>query len=121
MDEPTYTVFVRVPIPRRDFVDPPPVSCCDMRALSLADMLTAAIVQVNWDSSKDDALWKILSGAAQTEIDCKLLIPIYRPESANALQGMRCTSVRRPGHITANHPHAEPTASTFPSTSFSRK
>ncbi|KAL6857773.1 hypothetical protein ACO1O0_005216 [Amphichorda felina] len=48
MDEPTYTVFVRVPIPRGDFVDPPPV---------------------NWDSSKDDALWKILSGATQTEID----------------------------------------------------
>jgi hypothetical protein len=25
MAEPTYTVFVRVPIPRGDFVDPPPV------------------------------------------------------------------------------------------------
>lgn len=28
---------------------------------------------MHWDSSKDEALWKILSGAAQTEIDCKLL------------------------------------------------
>ncbi|PHH91676.1 hypothetical protein CDD83_10761 [Cordyceps sp. RAO-2017] len=43
-----YTIFVRVPIPRGSFVDPPPV---------------------HWDSSKDDALWKILSGAAQTDID----------------------------------------------------
>ncbi|KAK8929341.1 Autophagy-related protein 29 [Metarhizium anisopliae] len=49
MSQPKYTVFVRVPIPRGDFVDPPPV---------------------HWDSSKDEALWKILSGATQTEIDC---------------------------------------------------
>ncbi|KAI9172347.1 Autophagy-related protein [Paramyrothecium foliicola] len=48
MAEPSYTIFVRVPIPRGDFVDPP---------------------LVNWDSAKDNALWKILSGAAQTEID----------------------------------------------------
>ncbi|KAM5358333.1 hypothetical protein ACJZ2D_015374 [Fusarium nematophilum] len=48
MAEPTYTVFVRVPMARGDFVDPPPV---------------------NWDSNKDEALWKILSGAAKTEID----------------------------------------------------
>ncbi|CAM1506303.1 Fc.00g059440.m01.CDS01 [Cosmosporella sp. VM-42] len=48
MAEPTYTVFIRVPMPRGDFVDPPPV---------------------NWDSRKDEALWKILSGAAKTEID----------------------------------------------------
>ncbi|KAK0392857.1 hypothetical protein NLU13_2351 [Sarocladium strictum] len=46
--DPKYTVYIRVPIPRGDFVDPPPV---------------------DWDSTKDEALWKILSGAAQTEID----------------------------------------------------
>ncbi|KAH8180155.1 multidomain presynaptic cytomatrix related protein [Sarocladium implicatum] len=46
--DPKYTVFIRVPIPRGDFVDPPPV---------------------DWDSTKDEALWRILSGAAQTEID----------------------------------------------------
>ncbi|PTD01766.1 hypothetical protein FCULG_00010373 [Fusarium culmorum] len=50
MAEPTYTVFVRVPMPRGDFVDPPPV---------------------NWDLVKDEALWKILSGAAERQIDCK--------------------------------------------------
>ncbi|KAH7126290.1 hypothetical protein B0J13DRAFT_565198 [Dactylonectria estremocensis] len=48
MADPTYTVFIRVPMPRGDFVDPPPV---------------------NWGSNKDEALWKILSGAAKTEID----------------------------------------------------
>ncbi|CAG1995919.1 unnamed protein product [Fusarium graminearum] len=48
MAEPTYTVFVRVPMPRGDFVDPPPV---------------------NWDLVKDEALWKILSGAAERQID----------------------------------------------------
>ncbi|WZH41800.1 Autophagy-related protein 29 [Fusarium acuminatum] len=50
MSEPTYTVFVRVPIPRGDFVDPPPV---------------------NWDAVKDEALWKFLSGAGKKQIDCK--------------------------------------------------
>ncbi|KAI0130222.1 hypothetical protein BJ170DRAFT_619232 [Xylariales sp. AK1849] len=46
--EPTYTVFIRLPFPRGDFVDPPPV---------------------NWDSSKDEALWNIVSEVAKTEID----------------------------------------------------
>ncbi|KAI0201709.1 hypothetical protein F4808DRAFT_423537 [Astrocystis sublimbata] len=46
--EPTYTVFVRLPFPRGDFVDPPPV---------------------NWESSKDEALWSIVSKLSKTEID----------------------------------------------------
>ncbi|KAI0534057.1 hypothetical protein GGR58DRAFT_484213 [Xylaria digitata] len=46
--EPTYTVFIRLPFPRRDFVDPPPV---------------------NWESSKDEALWSIVSKLSKTEID----------------------------------------------------
>ncbi|KAJ6446898.1 mitochondrial import receptor subunit or translocase domain-containing protein [Purpureocillium lavendulum] len=48
MADPVYTVLIRVPIPRGDFVDPPPV---------------------HWDTTKDDALWKILSGAGQDDID----------------------------------------------------
>ncbi|KAK2015717.1 hypothetical protein LZ32DRAFT_656134 [Colletotrichum eremochloae] len=48
MTDPTYTVFVRLPILRGDFTDPLPV---------------------NWDSTKDDVLWNILSNAAKTEID----------------------------------------------------
>ncbi|KAI1734795.1 hypothetical protein F4680DRAFT_329915 [Xylaria scruposa] len=47
--EPTYTVFVRLPFPRGDFVDPPPV---------------------NWEPSKDEALWSIVSKLSKTEIDC---------------------------------------------------
>ncbi|KAK1995817.1 hypothetical protein LX36DRAFT_659226 [Colletotrichum falcatum] len=52
MTDPTYTVFVRLPILRGDFTDPLPVS---------------------WDSTKDDVLWNILSNAAKTEIDWKEL------------------------------------------------
>ncbi|KAG5973506.1 hypothetical protein E4U55_000484 [Claviceps digitariae] len=48
MSQPEYIVYIRVPIPRGDFVDPPPV---------------------HWDSTKDEALWKILSDAAQKQID----------------------------------------------------
>ncbi|KAI0805401.1 hypothetical protein GGR55DRAFT_654968 [Xylaria sp. FL0064] len=46
--EPTYTVFIRLPFPRGDFVDPLPV---------------------NWDPSKDEALWGIISKLSKTEID----------------------------------------------------
>lgn len=46
--EPTYTVFIRLPFPRGDFIDPPPV---------------------NWDAAKDEALWNILSGVSKGEID----------------------------------------------------
>ncbi|KAG5949162.1 hypothetical protein E4U53_006017 [Claviceps sorghi] len=48
MSQPEYIVYIRVPMPRGDFVDPPPV---------------------HWDSTKDEALWKILSDAAQKQID----------------------------------------------------
>ncbi|KAM9883262.1 hypothetical protein VDGL01_02535 [Verticillium dahliae] len=50
MAEPTFTVYIRLPISRGEFVDPPPI---------------------HWDAVKDDELWSIISGAAQTEIDCK--------------------------------------------------
>ncbi|KAI1392368.1 uncharacterized protein F4822DRAFT_425577 [Hypoxylon trugodes] len=46
--EPTFTVFVRLPFPRGDFIDPPPS---------------------NWDSSKDEALWSIISRLSGTEVD----------------------------------------------------
>ncbi|MCJ1473488.1 hypothetical protein MMC13_002139 [Lambiella insularis] len=52
-DEVHYTVFVRVPFPRDDFVDPP---------------------AVQWNASKDQALWKILSSSSRdTEIDWNIL------------------------------------------------
>ncbi|KAK3500883.1 hypothetical protein B0T13DRAFT_466686 [Neurospora crassa] len=46
--EPRYHVYVRLPFNRGDFVDPPPVS---------------------WDDRKSEALWTIISGVSQTEID----------------------------------------------------
>ncbi|KAI0883693.1 uncharacterized protein GGS22DRAFT_189660 [Annulohypoxylon maeteangense] len=46
--EPAYTVFVRLPFPRGDFIDPPPA---------------------NWDSTKDEELWNIISRPSKTEID----------------------------------------------------
>ncbi|KAI9651987.1 MAG: hypothetical protein M1831_007279 [Alyxoria varia] len=52
-DDVHYTVFIRVPLFRRDFVDPP---------------------LVDWDASKDKALWKILSrNPRSADIDWKAL------------------------------------------------
>ncbi|KAL7812593.1 Arb2 domain-containing protein [Trichoderma aethiopicum] len=53
MAEPQYTVFIRVPIPRRGFVDPPPIS---------------------WDAAKDEALWKILSGHKEIDFPVDFLV-----------------------------------------------
>ncbi|KAJ5220140.1 hypothetical protein N7468_009344 [Penicillium chermesinum] len=47
-----FTVFVRVPGKRGDFVDPP---------------------QVNWNASKDQALWDLLSRPSKDDIDWKEL------------------------------------------------
>ncbi|KAK3331023.1 hypothetical protein B0H66DRAFT_635979 [Apodospora peruviana] len=46
--EPRYHVYVRLPLYRGDFVDPPPV---------------------NWDERHSEALWSIISGVSQTEIN----------------------------------------------------
>ncbi|KAI4173268.1 MAG: hypothetical protein LQ348_006609 [Seirophora lacunosa] len=45
--EPHFTVFIRCPFPRGDFVDPPPVK---------------------WDSAKDQALWDILSRTSKGHV-----------------------------------------------------
>lgn len=51
--EKRFTVFIRLPFPRGDFVDPPPVK---------------------WDAAKDQRLWDILSRASKGhEIDCELM------------------------------------------------
>ncbi|TGO52079.1 hypothetical protein BCON_0148g00240 [Botryotinia convoluta] len=50
--DPTYTVFVKLPFPRGDFVDPP---------------------AVEWDAGKDKALWKILLKAPKnSDVDFTL-------------------------------------------------
>ncbi|KAJ5377533.1 uncharacterized protein N7496_004942 [Penicillium cataractarum] len=45
-----FTVFIRLPFPRGDFVDPPPVE---------------------WDAAKEQALWDILSRPSKGDIDWK--------------------------------------------------
>jgi hypothetical protein len=59
-----FTVFIRLPFPRGDFVDPPPVE---------------------WNTAKDNALWDILSRPSKGDIDWKalylhlsLLVPLLR-------------------------------------------
>ncbi|CAD6503743.1 BgTH12-05488 [Blumeria graminis f. sp. triticale] len=54
----SFTVFIRLPFPRKDFVDPPPV---------------------DWDAVKDKQLWKIISNASKVSaIDCMPLAAEFR-------------------------------------------
>ena len=46
--KPHCTVFIRLPFPRNDFQDPPPVE---------------------WDAAKEEDLWKIISGSTSKELD----------------------------------------------------
>lgn len=97
--EPSYTVYIRLPFPRGDFVDPPPVSdpslCRHIPSPILIDLHSH---QVKWDASKDESLWKILSGVSKTEIDCELpclgwrYCLILNQSSANlgSFQGLSC-------------------------------
>ncbi|KAI5287171.1 hypothetical protein KEM54_006188 [Ascosphaera aggregata] len=52
-----YTVFIRLPFERKDFVDPPPV---------------------DWNAAKDEALWKVLSSLTGQDIDWKILAERFR-------------------------------------------
>ncbi|KAL1882095.1 hypothetical protein VTK73DRAFT_2504 [Phialemonium thermophilum] len=46
--QPKYHVYIRLPFERGDFVDPPPV---------------------DWDETKSEALWSVISSVAKTEIE----------------------------------------------------
>ncbi|ESZ93374.1 hypothetical protein SBOR_6251 [Sclerotinia borealis F-4128] len=64
--DPSYTVFIRLPFPRGDFVDPP---------------------DVEWDAAKDKALWKILSKASKnSDIDWTALATKFEVTLAFLLQ-----------------------------------
>ncbi|KUJ14221.1 uncharacterized protein LY89DRAFT_620563 [Mollisia scopiformis] len=64
--DPLYTVFIRLPFPRGDFVDPP---------------------SVEWDAAKDKALWKILSKASKnSDIDWNELASKFEVTLAFLLQ-----------------------------------
>ncbi|KAL7948494.1 hypothetical protein V8C42DRAFT_314648 [Trichoderma barbatum] len=78
MTEPQYTVFIRVPIPRRGFVDPPPVS---------------------WDIAKDEALWKILSG--HNEIDWNLVADRFEVPVDFLVQQVAYLNERHQSHFLA--------------------
>ncbi|QUC18033.1 uncharacterized protein UV8b_02274 [Ustilaginoidea virens] len=111
MSQPNYTVYVRVPIPRGDFVDPPPV---------------------HWDSTKDDALWRILSGAAQTEIDWNQVAETFdvpvdfllqqvaflteRHASQVRAQVRKATAAAKGSAAPSPVPGAEPSSSSHPRT-----
>lgn len=61
-----FTVFIRLPFPRGDFVDPPPVRSSFLWMLS--HVLTD---QVEWNAAKDQALWDVLSRPSKgDDIDC---------------------------------------------------
>ncbi|KAH0398329.1 hypothetical protein KCU89_g7351, partial [Aureobasidium melanogenum] len=61
-----YTCFIRLPFPRGDFVDPP---------------------QVDWNSTKDRALWKIISKASNSkELDWEDLSTKFEVSLAFLLQ-----------------------------------
>ena len=62
-----FTVFIRLPFPRGDFVDPPPVSL----PFLFVPTCMADLWKIDWDAAKDRALWKILSNASKgSEIEC---------------------------------------------------
>ncbi|KAL7800115.1 hypothetical protein V8C37DRAFT_364163 [Trichoderma ceciliae] len=78
MAEPQYTVFIRVPIPRRGFVDPAPVS---------------------WDIAKDEALWKILSG--HKDIDWNLVADRFEVPVDFLVQQVAYLNERHQSHFLA--------------------
>lgn len=66
-----FTVFIRLPFPRNEFVDPPPVFHFYLKAVAVYECLTILTGQVEWNAAKDHALWDILSRPSKGDnIDC---------------------------------------------------
>ena len=66
-----FTVFIRLPFPRGDFVDPPPASCGPRKFKSDLQRLPLTGNQVLWNAAKDQALWDILSRTPRgDDVDC---------------------------------------------------
>ncbi|KAM0276039.1 hypothetical protein ACHAQH_007165 [Verticillium albo-atrum] len=80
MAEPTFTVYIRLPIPRGEFDDPPPI---------------------HWDAVKDDELWSIISGAAKTEIDWNELASRFDVTVAFLLQQVAYLTDRHTAQLRA--------------------
>ncbi|KAH6645838.1 hypothetical protein BKA67DRAFT_663721 [Truncatella angustata] len=80
VSDPTYTVFIRLPFPRGDFVDPP---------------------AANWDSSKDEALWNIVSEVSKTDIDWNEIATRFRVTVDFLLQQVNFLTERHTSQVRA--------------------
>ncbi|KAI1365281.1 hypothetical protein F5Y08DRAFT_186553 [Xylaria arbuscula] len=94
--EPTYTVFIRLPFPRADFVDPPPV---------------------NWEPSKDEALWSIVSKLSKTEIDCRSIADKFEVTVDFLLQQVAWLTERHASQVRAQMRKAAAAAKVSPAPS----
>ncbi|CAI6335817.1 unnamed protein product [Periconia digitata] len=66
-----FTALIRLPFARGDFAEPPPVRLYDRSNLTSC-VLT--MLQASWDSSKDRALWRLVSKSAKaSDLNCKII------------------------------------------------
>ncbi|KAI4755353.1 hypothetical protein E4T52_08305 [Aureobasidium sp. EXF-3400] len=82
-----YTCFIRLPFSRGDFVDPPQ---------KRLDGLFLMFKKVDWNSTKDRALWKIISKASNSkELDYLLGSRSLSPFSFNRQHGSMNATLHR--------------------------
>jgi hypothetical protein len=63
-----FTMLIRLPFARGNFVDPPQV-----REANVSRMTMLTHVQVQWDADRDRQLWKVISKSSKTsDLDCEL-------------------------------------------------
>ncbi|KAF2104715.1 hypothetical protein NA57DRAFT_70922 [Rhizodiscina lignyota] len=89
-----YTLLIRLPFPRGDFVDPP---------------------QVEWDAVKDQALWEIISRSSKTsELDWEELASNFNVPHAFILQQAAWLYERHLSHVRAQVRKVAPATSSSP-------
>jgi Atg29 N-terminal domain len=63
-----FTVFVRLPFNRGEFVDPPPV----LAQIVLGNRTLLMLSQVSWNAAKEKGLWEIISRQSRSnELNCR--------------------------------------------------
>ncbi len=63
-----FTVFVRLPFNRGDFVDPPPV----WAEITIEIDTILILLQVAWNAAKEQELWAVISRQSKSnEINCR--------------------------------------------------
>ncbi|KAI5300339.1 hypothetical protein KEM55_008103 [Ascosphaera atra] len=95
---PHYTVFIRLPFERKDFVDPP---------------------AVEWNSAKDALLWKVLSRPAGQDIDWETLAKHFKVTVPFLLQQAAWLYDRQLSQVRAQIRRAETASSLRPESSAS--